>query len=113
LSDHSIVVARLTLPAVVSARTDRVGAVTTPYGRIVWRDGPLTDGTAITLEHDGEAARDLLLGSLIAHTNGAVLRFLPCTLPMLSRCDASRVGGGSRCKRGGCLRASAARCAET
>ncbi|MDN4475803.1 endonuclease/exonuclease/phosphatase family protein [Demequina sp. SYSU T00192] len=77
LSDHSIVVASLALPAVASARSDRVGAVDTPYGRIVWRDGPLTDGTRITLERHGEAARDLLLGSLIGHTNGAVLRFLP------------------------------------
>ncbi|WP_062529123.1 endonuclease/exonuclease/phosphatase family protein [Demequina rhizosphaerae] len=77
LSDHSIVVASLALPGVASARSDCVGAVDTPYGRIVWRDGPLTDGTRITLERDGEAARDLLLGSLIGHTNGAVLRFLP------------------------------------
>ncbi|WP_062465689.1 endonuclease/exonuclease/phosphatase family protein [Demequina maris] len=77
LSDHSIVVARLRLPTVVSARTDRVGAIDTPFGHIAWRDGPLTDGTRITLERDGEPAREVLLGSLIAHANGELLRHLP------------------------------------
>ncbi|WP_062381216.1 endonuclease/exonuclease/phosphatase family protein [Demequina pelophila] len=78
LSDHSLVVAEIALPDVHSRRTDRVGAVDTPYGRIVWVDGPLTDGTRIQLDRAGECPpRELLHGSLIAHTNGAVLEYLP------------------------------------
>lgn len=80
ISDHSMERATLALPDVQSMQTDTVGAVDTPYGRIAWHDGPLTDATRIFLETapDGEtAAHELLLGSLIAHTNGDVLRYLP------------------------------------
>jgi len=79
-SDHSIVLAEVESTAVASERTDLVGAVDTPNGRISWTDGPLTDGTRVFLDRsiDGRrVTRELLLGSMIAHTNGALIRYLP------------------------------------
>lgn len=80
ISDHSMVIATVNLPEKASRRTDVVGAVETPYGRVVWREGPLTDSSRIVLEINqaGDAAEEtVLLGGLVAHINGAVLKYLP------------------------------------
>jgi len=56
ISDHSMVITKVTLPEKTSHRTDVVGAVDTPYGRVVWREGPLTDSSRTT--NQGPAAAD-------------------------------------------------------
>lgn len=47
----------------------------TPFGTVTW-DGDLKEETVVKLS-TGVGSREMVLGSLVAHTNGEILGYLP------------------------------------